>query len=389
MIASTQIRKPENWQDFEKLCKKLWGEIWGCSDTIQRNGRIGQPQHGVDIYGIPKDECEYYGIQCKGKDDYTQSVLTIEEIDDEIAKALLFEPKLKRLIFATTANKNAKTEEYIRIKNVSNKRDGLFEVYISSWEDIVDLLEERRDTYNWYINNCQYKDVSDIHVFADWKDEYEIQPHYIRITKSYYVREKKDFYPDPFKLLNQELSAKYRESLAHRITLNNVITPSRKVDCRWCSIPINIENIGVTVIKDYKLYLTFESDKILVIDDGFRYYNNALMDQAVVAQINAGKDAEREVFESLEYNNVIEFRPINPTLVQTDRKTFKIKIKPKIKEGEIKIAWDFKSQNYRKQGILMIKVTPFYEDKKVNIEVEESSQLKDSEIIIEPKIVEE
>lgn len=107
------------------------------------------------------------------------------------------------------------------------------------------------------------------------------------------------------------------------------------------------------------------------------------MDQAAVAQINATKDAKREVFESLEYNNVIEFRPTNPILVQTDKKTFNVKIKPKIENGEIKIKWDFKSQNYRKEGILILQVTPFYEDKKMEIEVEDYSQLKDSEVIIE------
>lgn len=67
MIASSQIRKPSNWQDFEKLCKKLWGEIWECPDTIQCNGRSGQNQSGVDIYGKPKNETGYYGIQCKGR----------------------------------------------------------------------------------------------------------------------------------------------------------------------------------------------------------------------------------------------------------------------------------------------------------------------------------
>ena len=25
MIAQTQLKKPSNWQDFEKLCKLLWG----------------------------------------------------------------------------------------------------------------------------------------------------------------------------------------------------------------------------------------------------------------------------------------------------------------------------------------------------------------------------
>lgn len=48
MIAPTQIMKPKNWQDLEKLCKLLWGEIWNCSDSIKQHGRQGQAQHGVD-----------------------------------------------------------------------------------------------------------------------------------------------------------------------------------------------------------------------------------------------------------------------------------------------------------------------------------------------------
>jgi hypothetical protein len=81
MIAPTQIRKPENWQDFEKLCKKLWGEIWNCSNSIKRNGRSGQSQCGVDVYGLPINANGYYGIQCKGKDDYSKSKLSEKEID--------------------------------------------------------------------------------------------------------------------------------------------------------------------------------------------------------------------------------------------------------------------------------------------------------------------
>ena len=87
MIAPTQIRPPENWQDFELLCKKLWGEIWNCPDIIKRNGRSGQKQCGVDIYGTPNGSTEYYGIQCKGKDNYTHAQLTKKEIDAEITKA--------------------------------------------------------------------------------------------------------------------------------------------------------------------------------------------------------------------------------------------------------------------------------------------------------------
>lgn len=126
-----QLRKPENWQDFETLCKTLWGEIWDCPE-IKKNGRSGQNQSGIDIYGIPKSETGYYGIQCKGKDDYTSAQLTEKEIDYELQKATNFNPKLWKMYFATTANKDVKIEEYIRIKNLEYKSNGLFGVHIFS-----------------------------------------------------------------------------------------------------------------------------------------------------------------------------------------------------------------------------------------------------------------
>ena len=75
MIAPSQIKKPSNWQDFEKLCKLLWGEVWCCEDTIKRHGRQGQNQHGVDVYAYVDKYNGYCGIQCKGKDDYTMQRL--------------------------------------------------------------------------------------------------------------------------------------------------------------------------------------------------------------------------------------------------------------------------------------------------------------------------
>lgn len=119
MTLKKSIRPPENWQDFETLCKKLFGEIWGCSMTIKKNGRLGQPQSGVDVYGKPKGEKEYWGIQCKGKDNYSDSKLTKSEIEEEIKKALLFEPELATFVFATTALKDIEIEKFIRLKETS------------------------------------------------------------------------------------------------------------------------------------------------------------------------------------------------------------------------------------------------------------------------------
>lgn len=382
MEGKLQLRKPENWQDFERLCKVLWGEIWECPDTIKRNGRQGQAQKGVDVYGVKKGECAYRGIQCKGKDDYTNSQLTESEIDNEIAKALLFTPKLKSFYFATTANKDVHIEEYIRKKNLESISKGGFEIDIFAWEDIVDLIEAHRNTYNWFLNNCSYKDVSDVEVFIGGEKEHTIFPEYYRITKEYHLK------PQELSWLSEE-SLKLIQANSHFMNLNDVLYPPSKHDYRWCTISINIYNTGKTVIEDYKLSIIIEMENVLEISDKFHYYNSRLMDQAAVAQINARKDAQREVFESTEYCNVIEYRPKDRILVQDDHRTFKIAVKPKDNVQSIKVMWVLYSRNYRKEGELILNIEPKFEDNKEKVEVDNIDELKENEVIILPKIVEE
>lgn len=387
MIAPTQIRKPLNWQDFEKLCKKLWGEIWECSDTIQCNGRSGQKQCGVDVYGKPKSENGYYGIQCKGKDDYTKSQLTQAEIDTELEKAEKFVPNLKRFIFATTTNKDAQIEEYIRIKNIENIGKGLFEVYISSWEDIVHLLEERRSTFNWYINNCQYKDLSDIEVSFNGKTECEIEPVYTKTITKYYL--KIDLPINP--LFEKIMASQKRilEATAPMKPFRNYLEPPTKTDYTWCTVKFLVRNSGSTVIEDYKIYIIFEAEKIERVDDKFRYAQGLFLDHAVRAQINSSRESKREVFESTEFFNIIEYIPKNSVLVQKDYKLFKVGLKPLQNTDAIKVKWIMRSRDFEKFGELKILVKPKFEEHTVNIEVEKQEDLKDTQIVIKPKIVEE
>jgi len=394
MIAPTQIRKPENWQDFEKLCKKLWGEIWNCSNSIKRNGRGGQTQCGVDVSGLPLNENGYYGIQCKGKDDYLKAKLTEKEIDTEIVKAQNFSPKLKCLIFATTADKDVSIEQYIRKRNIEHINNGLFSIDVFSWADIVDLLEEHRNTYNWYINNCQYKDASDVEVLINGESEFEIHPQYIRTTKIFKKRPEIDPYINPFMAQFKglgEMSKLYGFDNSKLSLINsNILLPwnqKRKIDCRWCTIPITLKNIGSTVIEDYKMEFVFEKDKIEEIDDKYRSFNpGPLFDQSTVAAENRDRQKRRETFESSEYYNLVEFRPINATLVQDDRRPIKIGVKPKDNVTEIQINWILKSRDYKKEGKLLLKVLPLFEEKKEYIDVDE---IKETEIVIVPKIIEE
>ena len=94
----TQIlRKPSNWQDFEKLCWLLWRAEWS-SDDLKLNGRLGQRQKGVDICGHRSGHEGYYGIQCKCKKEGKK--LTEKEINTEIERAKCFKPSLKHLVLA-------------------------------------------------------------------------------------------------------------------------------------------------------------------------------------------------------------------------------------------------------------------------------------------------
>lgn len=181
MEAAKSLRRPTNWQDFENLCKKLWGEIWSCAE-IKKNGRAGQSQNGVDIYGIPRGETEFYGIQCKGKDEYSDKQFTEKEILKEIENAKNFKPCLKKFYFATTALKDAFIETIIREKNIEHINAGLFEVHLFSWEDIVDLIDENRHTYDWYLKSQKFKTKKEVKItFDDDLIEIERMVSFIRV----------------------------------------------------------------------------------------------------------------------------------------------------------------------------------------------------------------
>ena len=112
------------------------------------------------------------------------------------------------------------------------------------------------------------------------------------------------------------------------------------------------------------------------------------MDQAAVARINASREAKREVFHSTEYCDVIEYRPKDPVLVQSDHRAFEFAIKPKDNVQSIKVMWILYSRNYKKEGELLLNVQPKFEDKKEKIEVDNIDELKENKVIILPKIIE-
>lgn len=364
------IRKPENWQDFESLCKKLWGEIWECHE-IKKNGRSGQNQQGVDVYGIPKNESEYHGIQCKGKDDYTNSQLSKSEIDNEISKAKLFTPKLKKFYFATTANKDSSIEEYVRVKDIENRDAGLFEIHLFCWEDIADLIEENKKTFDWYVKNINHKIAFDVKLsFQDGTTHLEFNP---RLVKNYITYKIKPFAPPTGGILGLGYSTS--QSRKSRREIDAEPQPVRyffngtRYNRSSCVFSLRIKNVGNTAIKNYKLYFNIESDDVTA---------------DTVTKQNKFLDTYKYTYNTFMYkgtnNGVLE--PEETILVQKDSiRTDDICLRPNIeKEQQIKIKWRLVSEDFDDEGILTIQLNTEIIERLI---VEEGEFPQEDEVILQ------
>jgi tetratricopeptide (TPR) repeat protein len=196
LISAMQIPPPQNWQDFETLCFDLWKNIWKDQDT-QKHGRQGQAQHGVDIYGRPNREGKWAGVQCKGKDNYSEKSLSESELITEVEKALKFKPTLSEFAIATTAPRDAKLQELARKVTADNLTRGLFSVAVYCWDDIKDRLAEFPDVISMHypqllstetikdikeikegVINIQKEQIDNTSLLVSLRDKIEAHQHY-------------------------------------------------------------------------------------------------------------------------------------------------------------------------------------------------------------------
>lgn len=148
-----QLPKPKNWQDFESLCHELWRSIWGDRNA-QKNGRQGQNQAGVDIFGRPTYSRGFHAVQCKGKDDNYDTDLTTEEIDAECRKAKSFQPKIKNYIIATTRPRDTKIQKYCL--DLTERKEYPFPVSVWSWDDIEPEVVARENILRTHYSSLSH-----------------------------------------------------------------------------------------------------------------------------------------------------------------------------------------------------------------------------------------
>ncbi|MDY7229841.1 hypothetical protein [Hyalangium rubrum] len=101
--------------------------------NVTRNGRNGQKQYGVDIYGsaahLPHGGLA--GAQCKNTD--TLSFAVVEEC---VSDAEAFEPKIAELLVCTTAPRDANVQREVRLLDQKRAQAGQFRVHLLCWEDL-------------------------------------------------------------------------------------------------------------------------------------------------------------------------------------------------------------------------------------------------------------
>ncbi len=147
-----RLQIPKNWQDFEAICHKLWREFWG-DPNAQRNGRNGQAQNGVDVYGKPTYQGAYAGVQCKDKDGRLGQSLTQKELLEECQKATQFHPGIRTFSMATTAPRDEGIQEVAR--NLTQEAKFPFSVYVWSWDDIESEIIYRPSLFSYYYGMFQ------------------------------------------------------------------------------------------------------------------------------------------------------------------------------------------------------------------------------------------
>ena len=112
--SNASIRPPKDWQDFERNTRILFECILN-DITVQNNGRAGQSQNGVDIYGRKDGRgSEWFGIQCKGKDINFGGEVTESELRLEVEKSRNFKPTISYFILVTTAPVDVKIQAVAR-----------------------------------------------------------------------------------------------------------------------------------------------------------------------------------------------------------------------------------------------------------------------------------
>lgn len=149
-----KIPPPRSWEEFEEItldsCKIRWE-----NPDFQMHGRQGQAQNGVDIFGA-NHLFKNVGIQCKNYD----TPISLKLIKEEIDKAKSFKPAIEMFYLATTTKTDAKLQTEVRLLSQQRATKGEFPVMVLFWNDVVQELVKKKDTFRKHYPEIKFSDSS-------------------------------------------------------------------------------------------------------------------------------------------------------------------------------------------------------------------------------------
>jgi hypothetical protein len=145
VLAASNIPTPKSWDEFEDIVLSAAKIRWKSSDFF-RQGRQGQRQDGVDVFGQVADKRQI-GVQGKN----SIGGVTEATVKREIKQAESFTPPIDALYIATTAKRDAKIQKAVRLISKARVKAGKFPVAILFWEDIcLDLCTDDAAFFRHY-----------------------------------------------------------------------------------------------------------------------------------------------------------------------------------------------------------------------------------------------
>jgi hypothetical protein len=161
MSAMPQFFQPPlYWQQFEDLAAGVFRFAFNDPRPTQ-NGRPGQAQDGVDVFGREYGNGRLIGIQCKRMDELDENnqpqpggAVKRKHLNREIDKARGFSPSLDTWVLATTAKRDAHIQSYVLQLDRDSRASGFFGIQVWFWDDFITDLNRYHDLQEWY-----YKEV--------------------------------------------------------------------------------------------------------------------------------------------------------------------------------------------------------------------------------------
>jgi hypothetical protein len=135
-LKSADLPTPQSWEELEVIVADLLQREWR-DPNLHRNGRSGQSQQGVDIYGRREGKGSYLGCQVKDRESVTEP-----ELRAEVSAAKSFAPPLGHYILAYAGPTDARLQEVARRITLEHEESALFSVNVWSWPDTCRRLTD-------------------------------------------------------------------------------------------------------------------------------------------------------------------------------------------------------------------------------------------------------